>query len=50
MGELSERDITTVTNKGLKVIFVGNVPGLDVSGIPVLRAGPVLISIAKPEA
>ena len=39
MGELSERDITTVTNKGLKVIVVGNIPGLDVSGIPVLRSG-----------
>ena len=40
MGELGERDITTVTNKGLKVIVVGNVPGLDVNGIPVLRSGP----------
>ena len=31
MGELGERDITTVTNKGLKVSVVGNVPGLDVT-------------------
>ena len=35
----SVRDITIVTNKGLKVIVVGNVPGLDVNGIPVLRSG-----------
>ena len=39
MGELGERDITTVTNKGLGVIVVGNVPGLDVNGTPVLRSG-----------
>ena len=39
MRELGERDITTVTNKGLKVIVVGNVPGLDVNGILVLWSG-----------
>ena len=39
MGELGERDITTVTNKGLKVIVAGNVPGLDVNGILVLWSG-----------
>ena len=28
-----------VTNQGLGVIVVGNVPGLDVNGTPVLRSG-----------